>query len=70
MSALWLTTKTGPVFGDAALGARTAPVTFSIGASSTFTSATRIACTLNSSGNVQPVSSYGVFCGSFGLQYW
>ena len=49
--------------------ARTAPLTFSIGASSTFTSVTRTACTLNSSGNVQPVSSYGVFCGSFGLQY-
>ncbi len=31
-------------------------------------SVTRTTCTLNSSPNVQPVSSYGRFCGSLGLQ--
>ena len=60
MSALWLTTNTAPAADDAALARAPSPAIFSIGASSTFTSATRTACTLNSSGNVQPVSSYGV----------
>jgi hypothetical protein len=61
--------NTGPVLETPPL-ARTAAVIFSTGASSTLMSATRTACTLKSSGNVQPVSSYGVFCGSLGLQYW
>ena len=41
-----------------------------IATSSTLGSVTRTAVTANPSGNVHPVSSYGVFCGSFGLQYW
>ncbi len=51
-------------------GARISPVTRSIGAASTAVSVTRTACTANPSGKVHPVSSYGFFCGSFGLQYW
>ena len=58
----------GAGIGRRRLWRRTSPLTFSTGASSTFTSVTRTACTLYSSGNVQPVSSYGVRCGSFGLQ--
>jgi hypothetical protein len=50
-------------------GAFTIPVTFSIGASSTFMSVTRTALTLNSSGKLHAVSSYGRFCGSLGAQY-
>ena len=46
------------------------PVTFSIGTSSTLGSVTRTAWTWKPSGKVQPVSSYGCFCGSCGLQYW
>jgi len=33
-------------------------------------SVTRSTFTLNSSGNDQPVSSYGCFCASSGAQYW
>jgi len=44
--------------------------TRSMAASSTLASVTRTTWTLNSSPKVQPVSSYGRFCGSFGLQYW
>src|SRR5258708_2684566 len=51
-------------------GAVIVPVTSAIGVLSTIVSTTRIACTANPSGNVQPVSSYGFFCGSFGDQYW
>jgi hypothetical protein len=50
-------------------GARTSPFTGSIATVSTFGSTTRVACTAKPSGNVQPVSSYGFFCGSFGDQY-
>ena len=46
------------------------PVIGVIATSSTLGSVTRTACTPNASGNVQPVSSYGFFCGSFGAQYW
>jgi hypothetical protein len=64
-----LTTKIWPA-PLTAPAAFTPPAIFGAAASSTFRSVTRTACTLNSSGNVQPVSSYGRFCGSFGLQYW
>ena len=50
-------------------GARNSMI-LSIGAFSMFPSVTRVTCTPNSSPNVHPVSSYGVFCGSSGLQYW
>ena len=42
----------------------------SIGAPSTLASVTRTADTAKPSGKVQPVSSYGDFCGSFGDQNW
>ncbi len=67
LSALWLIAKIVPV-PVAPATALTSPFTRSIGAPSTFTSVTRMVSTANPSGKVHPVSSYGVFCGSFGAQ--
>ena len=69
LSALWLMAKMLPV-PVTPLGGFTSPFTGSIGASSTFASVTRTACTPKASGNVHPVSSYGRACASVGDQYW